>query len=454
MFTTGEVDRFFATRAALGLSALLSVCAGATVVDTGGTPCCSPPTFDLPPATTYGATLYRKGDVPGEFSFELPVSRDSQQSIEALEAEVEALEALGGPMAARLSRPVTELGYANLSQDRIPEAISYLQRAIHLTRVNGGLYTPAQEEMLEQLITAHLRQGDVAAADQQQAYLYRVRQYQKLPPAAPGMREATLRYADWMRGLYLADMDRLRYPRLVDLNDLYQRAIEEIEATEGEHSRALLPYLQGRAELSYLISVYPGEREAGVSLTAGQQMGVGTANQAQLRFWRMQDYNFRYGLRALERMEAVLRADANSTPAELAHARVALGDWYQWHRRYAPAIGHYEHAWAIMADQDDAEDWLSSEFATPLELPRGGVFKSGAVAIGTLSAADVQIDFRVTRHGEARDIEILTEVTDAQAQSTVTRAYRYLRNMRFRPSLKEGRVVDADNVQRTYQIRY
>jgi len=37
---------------------------------------------------------------------------------------------------------------------------------------------------------------------------------------------------------------------------------------------------------------------------------------------------------------------------------------------------------------------------------------------------------------------------------TLTRAYHYLRNVRFRPSLENGKVVAADDLQRTYQVRY
>lgn len=454
VISAGEVTHVGNLRAALGLSALLSLCASAMAADTGRAQCCSSLSPEVPPATHYGASLYREEDPLGPFRFDPPLARDSQRSIETLESEVEKLESLGGPMAARLSRPVAELGYANLSQDRVTEAIDYLQRAVHLVRINRGLYTPAQEEMLEQLIAAHLRQGDFVAADEQQAYLYRVRRHQEHSPASPRMREATLHYADWMRGVYLGDLDRLRYPRLVGLNDLYESAIDDIETSEGEHSRALLPYLQGRIDLCYLVSVYPGEQESGVRISGGAAMDASLANQAQLRFWRMRDYNFRYGREALERAEAVLQANPDSSAQELASARIARADWYQWHRRYAKAIRLYEEAWDIMADEEGGADWLQRELAAPLELPRSRVFNPGAVPQDTKNNAQVQMGFRVTRHGEARDIQILTETTDEQVQLTLTRAYHYLRNVRFRPSLKNGKVVAANDLQRTYQVRY
>ena len=61
--------------------------------------------------------------------------------------------------------------------------------------------------------------------------------------------------------------------------------------------------------------------------------------------------------------------------------------------------------------------------------------------------------FDVSRHGEAKDITILSEETK-ETQPGITRAYHYLRNVRFRPRLENGSVVRAEDVERRYQIRY
>jgi hypothetical protein len=444
-------------RPALAMAAALTLAAGplvhaATVVDTGQPQCCSSIVPEMPPATNYGATMIREGDPLGSWKPHIVLPEDPPAPIEDLLRHVASAEASDGPMAAELVTPLSGLAAAYLSENRNREGIRALRRGIHLARMNNGLHAPEQVGMLEQLIAAYVRQGNFAEADQLQDYLYRVKSWQR-PHGTPGMLDATLRYADWMRGAYLGDLDRERYPRLVGLSDLYEGAIDEIEVELGENSRELLPYLQGRVEVSYLISVYPGEEESGFRGGVSQAGSFDLASEAQLRFWRMQEHNFRYGLKALRRKEEILAANTDSTPRERASARIATADWYQWHRRYASAIRHYEEAWAMVEGTEGGEDWLQNALHEPLELPRDTIFNPGVMPLGTLNEDRVSLRFDVSRHGEAKKITILSEETK-ETQPGITRAYHYLRNLRFRPRLSEGAVVRAENVERNYQIRY
>jgi tetratricopeptide (TPR) repeat protein len=435
-----------------GLSLSDLTVARARVVDTGQSQCCSSINPQLPPATYYGATFFRSDD-PGVLDrpFVAPLE-DPPAGIDELERAVSDVEGKRGPLAPELVSPLRSLASAYLAEKRYPQAISTLRRGIHLARMNYGLHTTAQVDMLEQLIGAHIRQGDFASADFQQDYLYRVISYRR-DHRSPEMREATLRYANWMRGAYLGDLDSQRFPRLVGINDLYEKAIEEIEEHEGAYSRELLPYLKGRAQLSYLISVYPGENPAGIRAEDQQMSQFELPGEAMLRFWRMRDHNFRYGLEALERRVEIFDEDPASTPTERAEARIALADWYQWNRRYARAISLYEEAWGLVEGSTGEESWLSAVLGEPLELPRETVFSPGVVPLGTHYDAEVAIRFDVSRHGEAKDITILSEKT-RETQPGITRAYHYLRNVRFRPVVRAGTVVRAEDVERNYQIRY
>ena len=439
--------------AMLGIVVLASgPTARAKVVDTGQSQCCSSISPDLPPATYYGATLFRADD-PGVLArpFVAPLQDPPGELVE-LEQAIADLEGRMGAVAPELIEPLNGLAAAYLAEGRYPQAIATLHRGIHVARLNYGLYTPAQIGMLEQLIGAHVRRGDFASADAQHAYLYRVVSYRR-DHRSPELREATLRYADWMRGAYLGDLDRERFPRLVVINDLYEDAIEDIEKHQGPFSRELLPYLRGRAQLSYLISVYPGENPATIRAESTAMRELDVPGEAQLRFWRMRDHNYRYGLEALERRVEIFEADPASTPREKAEARIAVADWYQWHHRYASAISLYEEAWELVASSSEGTAWLETTLGEPLELPRETVFSPGVVPLGTHFDAEVTIRFDVSRHGEAKDITILSEKT-RETQPGITRAYHYLRNVRFRPMVRAGSVVRTEDVERNYQIRY
>jgi tetratricopeptide (TPR) repeat protein len=420
---------------------------------TAGTPqCCSGIVNDLPPATNYGATMIRVDDPRGAWRPYSPTPLDPPSPRGTLVARIDERERSGGPMASGLAKPVAWLGASHLEARDYRGAIDHFRRAIHLARVNEGLYTPKQIPYVEQLIVAHLARGEIGAADEQQRYLYRVQRHNTTAADPQGL-EATLRYADWVRASYLGDLHQHRYAMLVELNDLYDDAIEEVEETEGPDSRELLPYLEGKAMLGYLISVYTGERESGVRVEARNTADVDQPTLQQIRFIRLRDYHFRYGLQALERQVEILEKSGDATPEELADARLAVADWYQWHSRYAEAIRLYEEVWASM---DAIPEWRQQVFEEPLELPAGTVFNPGDGALQLLNAAEVRLQFSVNRHGEAKDVEIISPDKSASdaANVAVTRGYHYLRQMRFRPRLEDGVVVAAEQIDRTYRIRF
>jgi hypothetical protein len=132
---------------------------------------------------------------------------------------------------------------------------------------------------------------------------------------------------------------------------------------------------------------------------------------------------------------------------------VKLGDWYLWYRRYALAIRTYEEAWAMMAAEPGGADWLRANFAVPVELPAEVVFQPGLMPLRLYNDAEVHARFRVSRHGEAKDIEILSPTSESN-QPAVTRGFKYLRDMRFRPRLEDGAVVATREFERVYGIRY
>ena len=101
----------------------------------------------------------------------------------------------------------------------------------------------------------------------------------------------------------------------------------------------------------------------------------------------------------------------------------------------------------------DGAGWLQATFGDPLELPSQIVFQPGRMPLRMTHAVQVTALFEVSRHGEAKDIKILSPKPE-ENQPAVTRGYKYLRDMRFRPRLRDGEIVAATDLERTYNIRY
>ncbi len=407
---------------------------------------------EFPPATTYGSTMFRNDDPRSHYQAQIFMPIDVSAPTEVILQQLWLTENQVGAYSPELVPGLRELGAALFADGQYPDAIDAYRRAIHLLRVNEGLYTESQVGMVEQLVEAYFQLGDFIAADDQQQYLFRIRK-QHLEPGDPEMMQVVEQLADWHRTAYLGQLDKFRYPRIVDLMDLYGDMSKAVAEQEGEHSRNKLPYLEGKLRTEYLLSVYPGESEEPLQVEAGQRDNADLPDLKKLRFIGFRNDNYRHGLATIREMREVLENDPNTTPQELADVLVRKGDWYQWHRRYAQAIRMYRDAWNTVEAHPDAGSWREANFGRPLELPSEVVFQPGRMPVRLYHDAEVHVRFVVTRHGEAHDIEILSP-DRADNQPAVTRGYKYLRDMRFRPRLEDGAVVTAAAIERTYNIRY
>lgn len=435
---------------AFALACVLSA-PGAGIAAGYGAGCCTSIVPELPPATPYGGLLARIDDPVNEYQPHLHNPLDPEGWTDYLEDALEA-DAGFGPYSTQQAIELSRQGAAYQAQARYTSAIEAYTRAVHLLRVNEGLETPLQVPLLQQIIESLLAQDRVVEADNYQNYLFRI-QRENLRPTDPEMLHAVEQYADWHRNAYISELDKDRYARILDMIDLYSDMADAVIAEQGEHSLAALPYLRGKLKAQYLMSIYPGESEASVSVELYQQDNVELPTLKKMRFMRFRDFNYRYGEQNLQQMRDIIARDPASGPRELADATVALGDWYQWHHRYAIAQNTYRAAWEVMAGEAEAEAWQRRTFGVPLELPREVVFQPGRLAIPVPHTHEVQLRFSVSTHGEARDIEVLRPDA-AQDADTVNRGHRFLRDIRFRPRMAQGDVVASNLVERSYVIRY
>ncbi len=442
-------------RLALTLWAPLSFSSAqaSTVVDTGRAQCCSSIIPEAPLNTEYGATIFRSDDPRTKLKPHIPLFIPNSAPANSLLAAIDEHEASFGVMSTGLVAPLGSLGAVYAEDSNYKDAIQSLRRAVHVARVNDGLHTPTQIPLLEQLIAINVEAGDYKTSDEIQRYLYRVRSW-KRSADDPEMADAIQKFADWIRTTYLGDIGVERFRLLVEYTLLFDRAIEEVSEANGVLSPLLIPYLEGRVGAAYLTSVYDGEREGGVRISASPRDSVGgRLDQDMMRRDRFIKHNERYGLRALEHVEQILRHHQPDNVEALTQARLSIADWHQWNRKYAKAMKVYEEAWRMASSANDGGALVERLFHSPLELPLNPVFNPGVMPLQTRNTSEIAMRFSVTRHGEAKGIEILTETT-AETQAGVTRAYHFLRNVRFRPRVVKGEVVRAKGLERRYQIRY
>ena len=376
----------------------------------------------------------------------------SDRSIEDYSAALEQAESRNGAYGVELIEPLQAIATALQSGARYAAAIEYYQRAIHLTRVISGLYAPAQVPLLKRLAASQNALGLYLQANETRDYLYRVQRH-TMPALDTGFSQAALAHAQWKQQMYLHGAGGQGFLNLLESHQIHSRAVDAI-AMEDDNNPALIPHLYGRMTTEYLISRYEGERDPqGLSFTQGY---TGSANLEAEQFRLLRKYNFRNGRRTLLQVVKILEQQQPLDAQALAKAKVALGDWYLWWFQRARALESYEAAYRIWADGIDHRLAPAELFGEPVKLPAGQSLPASFTAMVSQESARARVRFRVSRHGEARAIEVLDvqAPSDRDQQAARVVVHKMLRTSRFRPVVREGKVVMAEPIEREYRFDY
>ena len=424
---------------ALPLALLLGLFAGATPVLAGGEP--------------YGRAFAREGagwaegGPPSALVPPLPDAAEAPPAaaLEALRERLAALEAKGGPYAAGLEEPLASLGRALAARGRYGEAVAAYRRALHVLRVNDGLYGDAQKPLLAALLGIYRAAGDYATLDEQYPWFYRV--YGNGQPPLSGLRlEAALAYQRWQREALRRELGN-GTRRLLDLVDDGAELLQRAEAAPAADWAARRELALSQLKNLYLLEErvapppedYPGLREP----DPFQRNDLFTGDPQEDRLQSLRRTAQADGRRLLEELAAAAPDDEAR-----AEALLALGDWQQWHGREGAAREAWEAAIAAFGRAGRAER-VAELFGAPRELPDNGVFWQPPAAEADMLRPVVAARFTVTARGRAREVEAEGVSGRDSAWIGVARA---LRRVRFRPAFADGVPVETTGVQRFYEV--
>jgi hypothetical protein len=407
---------------------------------------------DVPRPTPYGLKIVRgNDDRRAEPESELPIAGLSL--LHYLQA-VQNVESDGGAYAADLAEPLEDMGRALQTENKHAEAMQLFDRALHLSRINEGLYSPTQLPLLASMIESELAMGRLQQVDDKQDYRFRM-QHRIYEPGDPALTDAIMEYTEWQRQAYLDGFAGPAYRRVVTIYDVHDREIERMEADDPTDPR-LLPHLYQRMRAEYLVAEYEGEKEPEFQINitrSADAMFAMSTDLAARRFDYLKEFNYRNGIRTMERIIEVFEAQEHPDPMELARARIALGDWHMWWDAKARALQNYEAAWAILAADAGGPEAADALFATPVELPEEPVFHPGEITSLDERRAHATVLIDVSRTGAAEEIEIVQQEPPDDMGARVV-LFNMLRDMRFRPIVREGKAIAASAVVRDYRYEY
>ncbi len=355
------------------------------------------------------------------------------------------LESRFGAYAPGLSEQLTGLGVAYQEQGLYEEAVKVFKRAVHVSRINNGLYSAEQIPLLQRLISALMANGDYETADERQYYLYRV-QRELYEPNAPQMSLAMLERARWEEQAYYLSVGETAFTRLLTMWELYRRALTSIAEREGSHSLQLLQPLNGLLQTQYLISTYQGESSGGIQIG-----GPAQPNPDEGRFNMVRASNYRQGQSVISAMREVHQHNEPESSPLPAEALVDLGNWHMWHQKRESAVLTYQEAWDELAAMEDSEVLLAHYFGKPHLLPELSGYNRDLEAPANIRGY-VEVSFTVNTRGRVEDLEELSvELVDENDQEAEpSRLLRRLRGKIWRPRFEEREPVPTENIVKRY----
>jgi len=350
-----------------------------------------------------------------------------------LEAHLRDLEAGTHRYDPVLIRPLVLLGDARMGEGAFAEALAHYQRATHLSRVNAGLKSLDQLDIVYREAAAYKALGAYQDASDREEYAYRILAT-NTDPNDPALLPGLYRLADW----YMATGNPFA------ARELYQRAVAVHSAAGEFETEASVPALQGLAA-TYRLERFPqdyGARERAVDPMTSPELQQPVALN-----------NFPAGEQALQQVVRIRQQTADREPMALVEAVLDLADWYTLFDKPQRADPLYAHAFELLGAIPDTDG--NAYFAKPrlLYLPRPGTPRGNEPGPGTETLPGyIELGFEVSETGYVRNLQTIVSQPEGLMDLRVRRAMRVAR---YRPALVDGvPVLSANQLYRhdfTYQ---
>jgi tetratricopeptide (TPR) repeat protein len=429
--------------------------------------------------------------LPSRRAEQIPVSDDSllfdsQENSPVLYQEsIDQFEIEGGSYDARLSEAYLSLGTFYQQLGDYPLAIEAFNSALHVNRINNGLFNASQLAIVNELVQSYLLAGDFIAANQQQEYLFYVQQKvygRNTPVLVSGM----LDYADW--NLFAGSLSMGYVPNIASLglqifplgNNLYpQGATGSFSETRAHLELAAYSYSQvlnfqrQRENISHNLDadsleqfqsdVNLSDEDLSIPITEKKlaythfllsrvlALGISDNNDAnQFDYFQ----SLQSGSEALQRRLNYLQ-NSGYSDLEIVMALIDLADWLLANERWGSAEEYYAQASEYISSNSlDPVPGLDYP-DLPATIPRfvSAIYSRSSYNITPDAVLEydgyIDVSFGLTRLGYSRDLRFLNQ-TENTREETVEALRNILRRTQFRLQLTENERY-ADN---QFLLRY
>ncbi|MEX1031992.1 MAG: tetratricopeptide repeat protein [Cellvibrionaceae bacterium] len=389
-----------------------------------------------------------------------------RESLNDYQNAIARLEAEQGAWGSGLAEQLGGLGRTYQLRGHHRDAIEIFERAIHISRVNNGLYDLSQVPIVEDMLESLMARGLWEEVHQSHQYLYWLHK-RNYGAQDPRMLPVIDRIGKWYISDYALNPNRRVTDQLLNAYDLFEHAISIITGTYGQEDLRMIEPLRGLVMSNWYFASFrgnsylsPSQEHAFRSELSASTLGRGlTHEQTPNQLGQRVRNSYLDGKRAIEKMVEIYTSSPNAPPGAAANAKVELADWQQLFGKYRLASDLYREAYLeLMADAATPAQ-VEKRFSRPVALPELDFVESDIEQPakvrgprGRESAEPIHyvlVSFNVNRFGTAERIDIL-ESRPEDDVGRRTRVKHALESTRFRPRLVNGEPVDTEGLTQRY----
>jgi len=398
----------------------------------------SPSLRDSSPAL-YGLNIYRAKHPSTESKIQQGHDDTTQgkTSLRKFYNAIDTLETEMGPFNPALSQTLNQLGEFLQKQGQHSEAIRIFRRAIHVDRVNQGLDTPEQIPAIKRIISSYLTLKNFSKSDDAYEYLYFVENQNNQRDEVELLESQNL-YARWQRTAYLLERNDDQHRRLLRLYDLHEQTVQALESEDITGETLVAHYYQ-QLDTLYLLDQHPGIEPPSLSLNAEEERRMALESREKIRLRQLNRNPYSQGLKIFNKIAAIVE---NKEAAQKQKLDLAKGDWHTWFGRSHKAKSEYGKL-ALSSDISSSE---------PQALPLSPQSWPEAFNKPNIRRGRVSLALNINKRGEVKHMEVIALQAEQGKVSTLA-VKRLVRQLKFRPKLKQGISVDS-LVVREYNFRY
>ncbi|WDE04009.1 tetratricopeptide repeat protein [Thalassomonas viridans] len=369
--------------------------------------------------------------------------------IDKYQNAIEEIESVGGMYSEQIAQKLINLGNIYQHYDKHDDAVQVFKRALHLSRINEGLYSLTQIPILEKMIKSYKKRKQWTQVNDKYYYMYWL-YARNFDDQDIKRLDMELQIANWHLEAYAMQLLPDPTQDLIYSYSLFDRAANLISSTYGDTDLRLITPLNGLMLTNYFIASHVTRNSVEKVYAMNEQLQV-QMKKSDIVIAEMKRKSFATGKRIIERKLTVLHGQKPLNHQAIAKARLKLADWFLMHNKRQTALRHYQQAYDYAVTTDKNREFLDQLFSQPVALPhypnlqqRTRTIKSDAELAADVSYVHATLD--VTKYGKAKNIKIVS--SNPPDNSPIrTKALKSLRSTKFRPQISDGVTIFTEQLQ-------